>query len=197
MGLFHGFTCISPNISMFWAKVVFCFPLTLGSLHKVFTKYWWNGEVQHGWPLQFLCLMPGRWRGAPSPPAPGAPLRHTPHVNSSLSPAHSTQASSSLQNRKSDGRWPARYALVFWCGVWTEGRASLSAQTSTSRASGIRSGFGLLGTTLCFQPHWGWKHCGCRGTESDWNPRTRRITCLVERFFAFIPVPCCPVLHLT
>lgn len=140
-----------------------------------------------------LCLMPGRWRGAPTPPAPGAPLWHTPHDNSSLFSAYSTQASSSLQ-------MVTGQLVMLWCfGVGYGQKEGLPhpQQTSTSRASGIRSGFGLLGTTLCFQPCWGWKHCGRRGTESAWNPRTRRITCLVERFFAFIPVPCCPLMHLT
>lgn len=166
--------------------------LTLVSLHKVFNKCWWNGEVWYRWPLHSLPYA----RGTPTPPAPGAPLWCTPP--SILRFLLHTPCKLNLQFRTKRQKVTSQLIMLWWFGVGCGQKEGLPhpQQTSTSRASGIRSRFGLLGTTLCFQPCWCWKRYACRGIEGAWNLRTRRITCLVERFFAFIPVPCCPLMPL-
>lgn len=171
--------------------MVFSFSLTLVPLHKVFNKCWWDGGSLAWWAIAFSALYQGDG---------GVPHWGTHPMSVLLILLHSP-CRLHLHFR-TERQTVAGQLVMLWCfGAWYGQKEGLPhcQQTYTSRASGIRSGFGLLGTTLCFQPRWGWKYWGCRGTERAWNPRTRRITCLVERvfFFAFIPVPCCSLMHLT
>lgn len=62
------------------------------------TQHGVNDQVHGSYTSAWRPRLPGRRRSAPTPPAPNAPLSRTPRVSSSLSPAHSMQASSSPQN---------------------------------------------------------------------------------------------------